>query len=171
MDIAEVSAIISRIAEGFEAMCLECLEKHQGVIVDSVKEQLWSGQRGDGKLLEPTYDNDPFFEEEGRWYHKQKQYKAWKKAITPPSSKVLLTLPPRPDNIPNLFIRGDFYDTIEGRMVADGLDVTSTKGIGPEIKQKYGEEIFNLGDPGKSYFNKAYLEPYIEEFFKKCGYV
>lgn len=79
MDIVKVVNIIQRIADGFEEACIECLSNNSGIVQLAVTEQMYSGQDGEGQLLTPGYDDDPFFEEEGYWYHRAKDYKAWKR--------------------------------------------------------------------------------------------
>lgn len=70
MGIEEVANIIKKISDGFEEACIQCLSDNSGIVLRAVTEQLYSGLDGDGKHLSPTYDDDPFFEEEGTWYHR-----------------------------------------------------------------------------------------------------
>lgn len=170
MGIERIAEIIHKIATGFEEACMQCLEANSGIVTDSIKEQLYSGQDGEGNHLSPTYDNDPYFEEEGWWYHRAKDYKAWKYTITPPLSGTMLGLPPRPDDVPNLFINGKFYSEITARRRGDVLVVDPGNDKGPSIVAKYGDEILNMGPTAISYFNTTYMLPAIDSFFKDCGY-
>lgn len=170
MNIQEVCDIIHEIADGFERNALECLEYHSGNVVIAIQEQLLSGQNGEGEHLSPTYDDDPYFEEEGRWYHRAQSYKAWKRKITPPVSGSLLHLPPRPDNVPNLKISGKFYSEITATLRGDMLYVDPGLGDGPDIVRKYGESILGMGNSAVEYFNREYMWPSIEKFFNDCGY-
>lgn len=170
MGIEEVANIIKKISDGFEEACIQCLSDNSGIVLRAVTEQLYSGLDGDGKHLSPTYDDDPFFEEEGPWYHRAKDYKAWKYSITPPVSGTMLGLPPRPDEVPNLFINGKFYSEITASRKGDVLVVDPGNGDGPSIVAKYGDEILNMGPTAISYFNTTYMLPAIDSFFKDCGY-
>ena len=170
MDIVKVVNIIQRIADGFEEACIECLSNNSGIVQLAVTEQMYSGQDGEGQLLTPGYDDDPFFEEEGYWYHRAKDYKAWKRGITPPVAGSMLGLPPRPDNVPNLFINGKFYSEIVAVRKGDVLEVDPGNGHGPAIVAKYGDDILNMGSTAVEYFNEIYMLPAIKNFFKKCGY-
>lgn len=170
MSIEEVSNIIGKIADGFEEACMKCLEAHCNVIVRSITEQLYSGQDGNGQFLTPTYDDDPYFEEEGYWYHRAKDYKAWKYSITPPVSSSMLGLPPRPDSVPNLFIDGKFYSEITATRQGNVIVTDPGMGNGPSIVAKYGDEILDLGPVAVGYFNTTYMRPAIDSFFKDCGY-
>jgi hypothetical protein len=170
MNIAQVSDIISKIAKGFEESCMKCLSDNSGIVVIAVQEQIYSGQDGNGAQLNPTYDDDPYFEEEGYWFHRSAAYKAWKKEITPPCGSSLLGLPPRPENVPNLYINGKFFSEILADRRGDVLHVDPGSGNGPAIVAKYGDEILNMGPSAVEYFNAEYLLPSIDRFFKDCGY-
>lgn len=167
----EVSRIIHAIASSIEEECARCLIEHKDVVVDCIQEQLYSGQDGAGHLLNPTYDNDPYFKEDGPWKNKAEKYKRWKESITPPVQSEMLFLPPRPVEVPNLFITGTFYDSIRVDKKGYGLQIGSS-GFkdGPDIEKKYGERILTIGDTAKEYFNLMYLRPWISRFFKNCGY-
>lgn len=171
MYIGRVAEIIGKIANGFEGACMQCMTDNSGVVLDAIKEQIYAGQNGEGEALSPTYDNDPFFEEEGFWHHRAKDYKAWKKSITPPVGGVMLGLPPRAEEVPNLYIDGTFYGQIKimpGNMM---LVTDPGAGNGPDIVAKYGDSLLDMGPTAKEYFNRQYMLPAIERFFKDCGYV
>ena len=170
MELKEVADIIHRIAEGFEDDCLKCLEQNKEVVLQAVREQLYSGQDGDGNRLSPTYDSDPFFEEPGWWYHRASSYKAWKREITPPVKGTMLGLPARDDNVPNLFVDGTFYSEINATKSASGLMIDPGSGNGPDIVAKYGDRILAMGPDAREYFNLFYMLPSIDSFFKRCGY-
>lgn len=170
MDISQVSDIIHRIAEGFEENGMKCLSDHSGSVVVAIEEQMYSGFNGNDELLSPTYDDDPYFEQPGPWYHNGAAYKAWKKEITPPEGSTLLGLPPRPENVPNLYINGRFYSDIIANRRGDVLVVDPGHNDGPAIVAKFGDEILNMGSSAVEYFNREYMMPSIERFFKKCGY-
>ncbi len=170
MGIKEVADIIGKIADGFNETCLKCLDDNKGVIVQAIREQLYSGLDGEGRHLSPTYDDDPYFEEKGQWYHRSKDYRRWKAAITPPVSGTMLGLPPRPDEVPNLFIDGTFYVSIAAVRHGDLLQTVSGSKSSPDIIKKYGDRILNLGPTAVEYFNLKYLLPAIEKHFKDSGY-
>lgn len=169
--IEEVYNVIHVIATGIEKECTDCMADNTDIVEGLIREQLYSGQDGKGKLLKPTYDNDPFFEERGRWYHRAKQYKHWKEKITPPIQSEVLFLPPRPIEVPNLFITGKFHDSIVAKMRTKTIE-TTTAGFrdGPAIQKKYGNDIFRLGDAGREYFSQNILRPWLERFIKRSGY-
>ena len=170
MDIENVCNIIHKIAEGFDANAMKCLEYHSGNIVVAIQEQIYSGQNGKGEHLSPTYDTDPYFEQDGPWYHRAHDYKAWKQSITPPVTSSLLGLPPRPDNVPNLFINGKFFSEITATRRGDMLYVNPGSGNGPKIVAKYGDSLLDIGDSAVAYFNREYMWPAIEKYFNDCGY-
>lgn len=171
MDIQNVADIIHRIAEGFEDACVKCLHENKDVVIHAIQEQLYSGLSGNDEHLSPTYDNDPFFNEPGWWYHRAYAYKAWKREITPPVAGTMLGLPPRPDDVPNLFIDGTFYEEINARPSGKALVLDPGNGNGPKIVSKYGDNILTMGQTATEYFKIYCLLPSIEAFFKQCGYV
>ena len=79
-------------------------------------------------------------------------------------------LPPRPDNVPNLFINGKFFSEITATRRGDMLYVDPGNGDGPDIVAKYGESLLDIGDSAVVYFNREYMWPAIEKFFNDCGY-
>lgn len=170
MDIQAVADIIHRIADGFEESCAECLDANKGTVLQAIREQLYSGQDGEDAYLSPTYDNDPFFNEEGYWHNRAKDYKAWKRELTPPVSGTMLGILPRPDEVPNLFIDGTFYSEIRAQRQGMALVVDPGSGHGPEILAKYGDNILTMGTDAREFFNLHYMLPSIEKFFRDCGY-
>ena len=77
-DFDKIESVIRSIADGIEDECIKCMEENTEVVADCIKEQLYSGLDGDGDYLNPTYDNDPFFNEEGVWKGRAEMYKRWK---------------------------------------------------------------------------------------------
>lgn len=170
MDVQEVYDVIHKISEGFEECVLKCLDNHSGNVVIAITEQLMCGIRSDDKYIDPNYDTDDYFTLEGPWQNNSQGYKAYKKSITPPRASILLDLPPRPDNIPNLFITGKFHSEINARQAGDMLLVDPGTGDGPAIVDKFTDKILGLSSQGVAYFNTEYLGKAIEQHFQKCGY-
>lgn len=170
MSIEDVVDIIGRIAAGFEAACARCLAENSDVVISCIKEQMLSGLDGEENHLTPTYDNDPYFDEAGFWYHRAKDYKAWKRSISPQVSGAVLGLPPRPDDVPNLYITGVFYSEITAAPNGYGLDIDPGNGNGPAIVAKYGDCLLDIGPTAIGYFNANFMLPAIESFFRDCGY-
>lgn len=166
MDFDKLSDAINTAVDGFEDAVLACLETNKGVVEDIVHEQLYSGVDGNNDYLSPTYDDDPYFKTPAH----SKWYKDWKERITPPIHGEMLFLPPRPVEVPNLFIIGTFYDSIRTERTADSLHVfTGGFRDGPLIEKKYGESIFMIGMSGKEYFNEHFLRDWILNYWKLCG--
>ena len=170
-DFDKLYSVIHSIASGIEGEVVKCMEENKGVLVDCIREQLYSGLDGTEHLLNPDYDNDTYFNEPGPWQNRSEQYKHWKEKITPPLRGEMLYLPPRPVEVPNLFITGTFHDSIIAKGIGEGLNFGTT-GFkeGPSIEKKYGENILAVGNTAKEYFNLMYLRPWLERFFNECGY-
>lgn len=170
MDIQKVADIIKSISDGFEDACKKCLQAESLLMLDLIREQMYSGVDGDERHLSPTYDDDPFFNEEGFWYHRAASYKAWKMQITPPLAGNLTALPPRPDNVPNLWIDGTFHYDVNAKPTAEGVNIDPGNGNGPAIVAKYGDRLLFPGPTAVEYFNLYKMLPAIGEHFEKCGY-
>ena len=166
----EVFDAVKKWENGFDEKCLECMDSNQSIFVRSIREQIYSGLKGDGTHISPSYDDDPFFEEPGNWYHGSDRYKAWKAEITPPEASTMLGLPPRPYNTPNLFINGKFHSYIFSAKGDREIEVKVVEsGDGPDIVGKYGDELLTIGERATEHFNETYLTPYLEDFFNDCG--
>lgn len=169
--VEEVNDVITMITEGIEEQVVECLDVNRNTVLICICEQLYSGLDGNGDYLNPNYDNDPFFKEEGEWKGRNKDYKAWKNTITPPEKSLYLGLPPRPSKVPNLFIDGTFYSDIFATREDMELNVdVKTQGNGKEIVSKWGEDILKIGNTAIQYFNNEKLLPRLEDFYDECGY-
>lgn len=83
-DFDKVYDVIHSIASGFKEECVKCMEENKNVLIDCIQEQLYSGLDGTEHLLNPTYDNDTYFNEPGPWQNQAERYKSWKEKITPP---------------------------------------------------------------------------------------
>ncbi|MCM1093792.1 MAG: hypothetical protein NC421_07550 [Lachnospiraceae bacterium] len=171
-DIFDVCDMVVRMVDGFEPEIIQCLGDNALIAEDAVRRQLISGKDGEDKYLTPTYDDDPYFEDEDSpWYHRSDDYKDWKKTIKPTVFGIKMELPPRPDNVPNLYINGKFYSDVFSTMQGDVLSIqVEEDGDGPSIVSKYGEQILQLSPTAIGYFNNTYIIPCIWKFFADCGY-
>lgn len=170
-DFDKLEHSVHSIVTGFERTVAECLTQNKSVVEDLIGEQLYSGLDGDTNSLRPSYSDDPFFDIKGRWYHDSDGYIEWKKDITPPIASPRLNLPPRPLDVPNLYITGTFHESIRA-MVSGGTLSINTVGFsdGPDIVRKYGDNILNLGMDAREYIVIELLEPFIGDFFKRYGF-
>ena len=170
-DFDKLESVIDAIYNGLSESVLQCVDAHKDIVVTNITEQLYSGIDGNGEFLSPTYDDDPYFKEEGPWHGANYAYKKWKQKITPPVRSLRLNLPPRPVNVPNLFITGTFHGSIKAARIGDVIRVyTAGFNDGPLIEQKYGEAIFKMADDAVEWFNIYALRPWLNQFMTDCGY-
>ena len=168
--IYEVADVIGKITEGFNREVLNCMDENKGIIRGYIREQLYSGLDGTDHLIKPTYDDDPFFKEEGQWHNNAKGYKKWKMDKTPPVESQVLHLPPRPEEVPNLYITGAFYDSITITKKRVRVAITSDGFVdGDAIIRKYKKKILKPGTRAKEKFVEDYLKPHLKRFFRSCG--
>lgn len=158
-----------RFETGFEKHVEGIIVDNKEEFVDYIQEQLYSGVDGDGKSLTPTYLTDPFFTspESGRWKNNGKGYAKWKNEITTPTPSYL-GYHKRNIYIPNLIIRGDFYDSITAIPIDKGIRIFS-RGVdfAQDIESKYGSQIFKVSPKAKEYFYKYFLKKGLEEYYNK----
>lgn len=169
-DFDKLEHAVHSVVTGLEQACADCLMENKAVVEELIGEQLYSGLDGDTNSLRPSYSDDPFFDIKGRWYHDSDGYIEWKKKITPPVTSPRLNLPPRPIDVPNLYITGAFHESIRASVNGDSLSI-GTFGFteGPDIVRKYGDNILNLGVDAREYIVLEMIEPFIGDFFKKYG--
>lgn len=171
-DIERLWNVIHRISEGFGDAVADCFRNNGDAVEDLVREQLYSGLDGNTDSLRPGYSDDPFFHETtGVWHDDPDGYIEWKRKITPPVASPRLNLPPRPVDVPNLYITGAFHESIRAS-VREGSLLLETSGFvdGPDIVRKYGEDILGLGKDARESVVLELLVPWMKDFFKKCGY-
>lgn len=170
-DFDKLEHSVHSIVTGLENAVAECLTQNKSVVEDLIGEQLYSGLDGDTNSLRPSYSDDPFFDIKGRWYHDSDGYIEWKKNITPPIASPRLNLPPRPIDVPNLYITGTFHESIRAT-VNGGKVLINTVGFsdGPDIVRKYGDNILNLGMDAREYIVLEMLKPFVGNFLKKYGF-
>ena len=171
-DFERLKNIVHSIVTSFEDECVGCLDEHHIEIGNLVREQLYSGLGGNEDSLRPSYSDDPFFDQPGRWHGDSDGYIEWKEKITPPETSRLLHLPARHRDIPNLFITGRFHESILVSAYAGSVFIDTVGFVdGPDIVRKYGEDILTLGTTARSYVVQSILTPWLERFFREKGYV
>lgn len=170
-DFDRLKHSVHSIVAGFEQAVAECLTENKSVVEELIGEQLYSGLDGDSNSLRPSYSDDPFFDIKGKWYQDSDGYIEWKKKITPPITSPRLNLPPRPIDVPNLYITGTFHESIRAT-INGGKVLINTIGFsdGPEIVSKYGDNILKLGMDAREYIVLEMLRPFVGNFFKKYGF-
>lgn len=171
MELKEFAQRFGQFAETFEQKVASVIQSHPDVMVDFIHQQLYSGLDGSGEPLRPTYLQDPWFNtpEAGRFQGKPRWYMAWKAKITPPA-RAYIGLPGRPLEVPNLIIRGDFYDSIQAASIPGGVRIfTQGVSFGSEIEEKYGSDIFKISPQAVQEFIYTYLEPEINSYYQSLG--
>lgn len=168
--IGSANKIVGQLCDGFAPMLTTILHEKASEAEVCIREQLSSGQDGDGRLLRPTYLEDPWFNspEAGSWRGGADRYMAWKREITPPYDSSWLGIPRRPVDTPNLFIDGTFHRSIRAMPVDKGVRISSQHcEFAPELEMKYGTNIYKMGWWSKKYFVEQYIRRGIEDYFKR----
>ena len=170
--IDEVAEVVAQVSRGTEAVVLDAMAANTNVILRAIHEQLYSGLSGTGAYLSPTYQTDPYFDEPGtNWYQRNDDYQAWKATITPPETSTMLGLPPRPLEVPNLFINGKFYTGMLAYQDNTEIVVSEGPDDGAAIVAEWGREILTLSPRAVDYFNTTITLPAIGRFFTEKGVI
>lgn len=165
--IGRASAKVEAWAAGIRRMLESLIQSNSSLVTDCIREQIESGQDGNGKSLSPTYLNDPYFDKFGNKAHiMAERYRDWKLRITPPEQGGLLGLPPRDADVPNLRINGYYQDSISAVKKSGGVSIGSTAVFQSEIANKYGGDIYKMGDEARKYFKENITEPALKDFLK-----
>lgn len=147
----------------------QIIQNRAADVEDLIREQLSSGLDGNENKLTPSYTADPFFQskEAGGWYNNAEGYKKWKMNITPPTASYL-GFSPRDADTPNLYIMGNFHDSIRAQPVNGGIKVVS-QGFtdAGDILGKYGEQIFKISKSAQRHFVKHPFRSDFEKFLNK----
>lgn len=138
-------ATISEVKNRFLALqgkeigfVVESLQEEKPHILDLNREQLYDGKTSLGQDLHPTYYEDTYF----KTLEAAVGYSNWKDKITPNSR--------RTKGVPNLFINGFFYKSIDVKIDLTGLHFASTFDDENDIKNKYGVNIYGLHKENKA---------------------
>jgi hypothetical protein len=135
-----------------DRICEDAVDDTKYQLLAENKSQLYAGKLRTGADLAPSYLDDPYFHTRAA----AQAYSDWKDRITPPTTN-------RKKGIPNLFINGYYYASLRIRVTDSAIIFSSNWLEEPEIENKYGNEIYGLGDD----FKEKYVERYLRPDFKK----
>lgn len=136
--------------------------KHSEVILDLNRDQLLYGRDAEGRVLTPTYYDDPYFKtkEQARAYVSNKvrlshQHKSM-------ISYSYVQLFPEKDVItPNLIVTGEkFFNHFFIKISDNSYSIGSVGEVAPDIENKYGE-VYGLAPQSRSHFYYRWLRPAI----------
>ena len=165
--IGQAASKVEAWAAGFNRFIVSLIQSNAKIVEECVREQIESGQDGNGNSLSPTYLNDPYFDKYGNKAAAMAQaYRNWKMSITPPQSGTLLGLPPRDPDVPNLRINGYYQDGIKANSKSDGVSIKGTVSFSGEIDGKYGADLLKMGQTAREYFNNQIVKPALKDFLK-----
>lgn len=106
-------------------------------VLDLIRGQLLEGKDGNGDYLYPTYSTDPYFKST----EAATNYAKWKKDLFPGN---------RPEDVPNLIIRGDFHQAIVLSVSGDQVNYSNTVKFSQSVLEKFGDQILGLMPESKT---------------------
>lgn len=114
---------------------------------DLLQDQLLHGKGADGQDLSPGYLEDPFFKS----YEAAQRYLKWKERISPKVG--------RNPNAPNLYITGQYHDSISVTTDYSGVRSSSSSYFGGDIERKYNNNANILGSEWREDYLKNFVRP------------
>lgn len=119
--------------ETFVASTFDEMKKHESYLLDLNKDQMMAGQNAEGTDITPSYLNDPYFKTK----RQAVGYMNWKQRITADSRRDAET--------PNLFIKGDFHNSIKINFDNDSMEFVSNTTLGRDVQHSH-PDVLGLND-------------------------
>lgn len=122
------------------------------------RDQLWAGQKADGMLITPSYENDT------EYFHSvaaAQRYSAWKDSLSQRKHNPIFA--ERPSGTPNLIITGRWlYDALVIDIGGGKLSINVNSPIGGKLEAKYGEALLGLNHTALEYYVEEILFPRLQ---------
>jgi hypothetical protein len=136
------------------------------VLLDLNRDQLLQGRDADGKLLSPTYTNDPYFStpERGESYSKMKHLMKVEHRSRMTYAELYGE---KPTDVPNLIITGPFHAGFFIRTSRDSYTIGSGYRDAAEISAKYHDRVYGLAPKSKEFYYRGFIRPAIVGLYKK----
>lgn len=128
----------------FKEIVIDSAMNEKELIAEFNKAQLWDGVTHEGYEIRPYYSEDPYFKSA----QSAERYASWKQKITPNSR--------RNKDVPNLFVVGEFYKSIQAKRERDYIEVTSETTLGKKITNKF-DNILGLNEPNLAELSETIL--------------
>lgn len=131
MTIAEYQRRVQRCVEGVEPKTHEIIAELTPRMIEMQQQQMYSGQRSDGSMIEPQYSY---------------------------LTRILKERAGEPTDRVTLFDTGDFYGGIFVEDTGTEVVFSSSDWKTEELEWKYGNDIFDLQPERYAELKKAWLE-------------
>jgi hypothetical protein len=138
------------------------VNRSQDVLLGLNEDQMLYGRDADGKLLSPTYLNDPYFNDRKNPGLAAEQYMNMKIALEPEHRQRLYSMgiqlfPEKPEDVPNLLVNGNwFMNLLFIGVSGDSYTLGSNGRVSADIEAKYGK-VFGLAPVSKAYYWNGFL--------------
>ena len=117
----------------FVASTFDEMKKYESYLLDLNRDQMMAGQNAEGTDITPSYLDDPYF----KTRRQAIGYMNWKQRITADSR--------RDPQTPNLFIKGDFHNSIRIRYGDNEIEFVSETTLGKDIQSTH-PDVLGLND-------------------------
>ncbi|MDF2189284.1 hypothetical protein [Paraflavitalea sp. CAU 1676] len=131
-----------------DLIAVEAVKQTTNDIRDYNLDQLLNGLDNEGKMIRPTYLEDPYFDT----VEEAVGYMEYKRKISPFSAI-------RPPEAPNLYINGFYHSTRTVKVMGDKIVYDSTFEEADEIDRKYHHKLDGLNPASRKHFIENVLRP------------
>lgn len=135
----------------------EVVESRKDVILSLNRDQMLLGRDAEGKVLSPTYLDDPYFtspDKAERYAHMKYKLESEHRAMIEHPS----LYPDKDKNTPNLIVTGVFQSGMFINVGSGTFTIGSTYKDSNDIESKYRGLVFGLSPESKEYFYNHYLK-------------
>lgn len=128
MDFTQLHTNLNNVIENLDSIVIDLVSEHNPSLTELNTNQLWEGKGSDDKNLSPKYSEDPYFKSA----ESAQRYADWKWKISPSS---------RNKDVPNLYIDGTFYKSIDFKKGEKEIDFYSKTSHGNNVVAKFPEAL------------------------------
>ena len=142
--------------DSLDSVISDVVRGHSDVILSLNKDQMLLGRDADGKVLTPSYWDDPYFESRAKANrYAGMKYKLESKHRSRIEHPTLY--PDKDKDTPNLIVTGLFQDGMFIQVDDNSHTIGSSYIESDAIESKYRGVVFGLSPESREYFYKNYL--------------
>lgn len=138
----------------FEAEAISIITDNKDNLLEMQKKQLMDGIGVDGEYIRPFYSENPYFKTTEKAY----AYALWKQKITPN--------PSRPIDVPNLFINGQYHESLMININNDEIEIHGTDNNAADIESVHSTAL-GINEENRTDFAQNILFPQIQTVFNE----
>jgi hypothetical protein len=150
MNITQLHKNVNNVIDNLNDIILSLTMESEPSIVELNKEQMFEGETNEGKDIRPKYSENPYFKSK----KSADKYAEWKMKITPGKR--------RKKDVPNLFIKGDFYDSIYVEKAEEYIESKTNTALGQKVTSVH-KNVLGLNKSSLKILAENIKEPLINK--------